>query len=127
MEKRICLVCTGDHIDNLLIQKIAEYTGVYGAVDVMRSADQLCTTLESYKDSDIVSSIDVIIGLVMPAINGFDLYENLPKAIQESSRVLMIAVHLTDEEHKRLAGYERLIFVEKNLTKEGLAKILTAA
>lgn len=124
IEKRILYICTGDRLDNMLVQKIAQSTELYGAIDTISSPQDLMTALASPAIAGLASSIDVIIGFKMPPMDGFTLYESLPEVVRESGRVIMIAVHLTRAEHQRLENCKYLIFVEKNLLNEGLEKIL---
>lgn len=122
--ERTCLICLGDRLDNFLATNVITSTPGYAAkIEVISTSEALLAKLQamSLEEAD---NTDVVFGVRMPGLDGFDLYTKLSDEIRQRARCYLVGVALDGEQEKTHKQYEHLYFITKPLTANGFGKII---
>ena len=126
MEK-VLLIDDSD-IDNLVNRKVIEKAGLSKSIMVKKSAASAFEWLKETAVSEPENIPDMIfLDIRMPETDGFgflEMFEELPIAIHQKSRIVMLSSSIDTEDYNRAMENRFVIhFLNKPLSKEAVIKI----
>lgn len=122
------IVIDDSPIDCLIVKKVIGFSGKSSDVKVFNDASQALKYIEDRGEENLPPLSFITLDIMMPIMNGFeflDKFVELPQAIKERYKIVIISLSNNEHTTKKLTKYQVIeAIVEKPITMDKFTTVI---